>query len=207
MPHLLAYPFGYVLVGAKITDFPSVRSCVIGSILLFSNILVATESAALQELRLSLDRYSYQLNSHGVDLNLLQEQAEHLEKSISQIRQEIKASSLEKPVEKRLSNLEKAQETLVADLKLLKNHFNATTESVATVQSQLKQLTIDIQSLKNSIQSMLSLLQGDQKTYIVKSGDSLGKIAQDHKTDIKTLKKINNLSTDTIFSGQRLTLP
>ena len=43
--------------------------------------------------------------------------------------------------------------------------------------------------------------------YTVKPGDSLGQIALDLKTDIKTLKQLNNLSSDTIRVGQRLVTP
>ncbi len=193
----------------------SVRRIVPCVALLYSSFLGAAplpESAAVQELRLTVERLNYQLNSQTVDLGLVQERAEKLEASLNRLKQEIKAASSDKPIEKRITTLEKAHETLISDLKLLKGHFNETTQTVTTIQTQLnkidKQLTSDIHSLKNSIQSMLLLLQGDGKSYIVKSGDSLGKIAQDHKTDIKTLKKLNNLSNDDIiFSGQKLLLP
>jgi LysM repeat protein len=41
-------------------------------------------------------------------------------------------------------------------------------------------------------------------TYVVVSGDTLGKIATKYKTTIPNLKKINNLKTDTIKVGQKL---
>ena len=43
--------------------------------------------------------------------------------------------------------------------------------------------------------------------YVVKSGDSLGKIAHHHGTTIAALKAANNLSSDTIRIGQKLTIP
>ncbi len=45
------------------------------------------------------------------------------------------------------------------------------------------------------------------KTYVVKNGDTLGKIAERHKTSINALKKKNNLKTDTVFTGQKLLIP
>jgi LysM repeat protein len=169
------------------------------------------ESAAVQELRLSLDRLSYQINSQTVDLNLFQDRAQQLENSLNALKQEMRVSSSDKLLEKKVSSLDKAQEALTSDLKLLKGHLNETNLSISQLQTQLnkidKQLTSDIQSLKNSIHSMLTLLQGDSKIYYVKSGDSLGKIAQNHRTDIKTLKKLNNLASDVIFTGQKLILP
>jgi len=44
-------------------------------------------------------------------------------------------------------------------------------------------------------------------TYVVQSGDNLSVIARRHNTTVRDLKSVNNLSTDTIRVGQRLTLP
>ncbi len=169
------------------------------------------DSALLQELRLSLEQLSRQVHSQSVEINLFQERALSLENSVKNLKQEHRTGSSDRGVEKRIGTIEKSQEAMVTDLKSLKNHLNETNRSITECQSQLtkidKQLTSDIHALKGSIQSMLALLQGEGKSYIVQNGDSLGQIALNHKTDIKTLKKLNNLSTDKIYSGQKLILP
>ena len=172
------------------------------------------ESLVVQELRLSLEQMGRQLHSQGVEINIFQERALSLENTLSSLKQELKASSSDKALERRISTLEKAHEILIADFKTLKNHINETNASITQCQTQLgkidKQITSDIQSLKTSMQSMLALLQGEARegrTYTVQPGDSLGQIAVNHKTDIKTLKKMNNLTSDTIFSGQKIILP
>ena len=43
--------------------------------------------------------------------------------------------------------------------------------------------------------------------YLVKSGDSLSRIAKTHGTTIKALKLANNLSTDRISVGEQLKIP
>jgi LysM repeat protein len=43
--------------------------------------------------------------------------------------------------------------------------------------------------------------------YTVKSGDTLIKIAQDHKTTVRALRTANNLRTDSIKVGQKLKIP
>lgn len=43
--------------------------------------------------------------------------------------------------------------------------------------------------------------------YIVEEGDSLGYIANKHGTTIDTIKELNQLSSDDIFIGEKLTLP
>lgn len=172
------------------------------------------DSLAVQEMRLSLESMGHKLHSQSVELTLSQERLQNLETGLQELKRELKAAHLEKTLEKRVAALEKANETLIADFKTLKTHLNETSTTLAQCQTHLnkidKQLSSDIQTLKSSLHSMLALMQpssGDAHTYIVKSGDSLGQIAMDHKTDIKTLKKLNNLSSDVIYSGQKLLLP
>jgi len=43
--------------------------------------------------------------------------------------------------------------------------------------------------------------------YTVRSGDTLIRIAQDHKTTVRAIRTANNLKTDSIKVGQRLKLP
>ncbi len=46
-----------------------------------------------------------------------------------------------------------------------------------------------------------------EKSYTVKSGDSLGRLAERFKTTVDALKKANNLKTETIYPGQKLIIP
>jgi LysM repeat protein len=46
-----------------------------------------------------------------------------------------------------------------------------------------------------------------ETTYIVKSGDTLTRIASRNGTTVKAIKSLNNLSTDRITVGQKLKLP
>jgi putative chitinase len=48
---------------------------------------------------------------------------------------------------------------------------------------------------------------GSQLIYKVKSGDTLSKIATEHKTTVKALRNANNLKTDNIKVGQPLKIP
>ena len=46
-----------------------------------------------------------------------------------------------------------------------------------------------------------------EQFYVVKSGDTLIKIAADHKTTVKALRSANSLTTDKIKVGQKLKIP
>lgn len=45
------------------------------------------------------------------------------------------------------------------------------------------------------------------ETYIVKSGDSLWKIAQKHDVNVNNLIKANNLSSNVLSVGQTIIIP
>jgi LysM repeat protein len=60
--------------------------------------------------------------------------------------------------------------------------------------------------LKGNIETLAKVLKSD-KTYKVRSGDSLEKIAKMHQTDVATLKKLNDLANDRIVVDQELKLP
>jgi LysM repeat protein len=45
------------------------------------------------------------------------------------------------------------------------------------------------------------------QTYVVKSGDSLSKIASEFAVSVKALRSANNLTTDKIVVGQKLKVP
>lgn len=177
------------------------------------------ESLAIQEMRASLEQVGYQVHSHQVEIDLFQERLDRLEKSLDTLSRQLKQGKQESALENRLTKLERAHDTLISDIKSLRGHLNETNSSLASCQTKLsqidKQLSSDIKGLKSSLESMLALLQKGEGApspetstlYVVKPGDSLGQIALDHKTDIKTLKQVNNLASDTIYVGQKLILP
>src|SRR5699024_2237234 len=58
----------------------------------------------------------------------------------------------------------------------------------------------------NSSGSSSSGSSNSTKTYTVKSGDSLSKIASQNGTTVAKLKSWNNLKSDTIYIGQKLSI-
>lgn len=56
-------------------------------------------------------------------------------------------------------------------------------------------------------ESGISAATGDAKTYTVKPGDNLTKIAKANGTKVAEIKKLNNLKTDQVKVGQKIKLP
>lgn len=54
------------------------------------------------------------------------------------------------------------------------------------------------------IGSLFFTTEAHAADYKVQSGDSLWKISQKFKTNVNTIKKLNNLKSNTIYSGQKL---
>lgn len=51
------------------------------------------------------------------------------------------------------------------------------------------------------------VIDDEENIYVVKSGDTLYKIAQNYNTTVDELKKVNNLTTNTLSVGQLLKIP
>ncbi|MCX8082304.1 MAG: LysM peptidoglycan-binding domain-containing protein [bacterium] len=80
----------------------------------------------------------------------------------------------------------------------------------STMQVFLDELTrqeSEIFYLKNRIEPTPIVKPKESKTYIVKSGDTLEKIAEKFATSVSEIKKANNLKSDVVYIGQKLTIP
>ena len=119
----------------------------------------------------------------------------------------------------RFHTFEKNLDKVSLDLKQLKQHSN----ELASFHDQLEKkieglekiLTLqaeEIHALESALRSLTSAFEKPKKkhtatTYRVKKGDRLEKIASDHDISLSKLKNANNLTTDTIRSGQELIIP
>jgi LysM repeat protein len=53
----------------------------------------------------------------------------------------------------------------------------------------------------------LGVARGGGEVYVIKSGDTLSKIAQEHGTTVKALEEANNLTSTKILAGKKMKLP
>jgi LysM repeat protein len=59
----------------------------------------------------------------------------------------------------------------------------------------------------NSTARPVAFVSHPQTLYVVKSGDTLSRIAKVHGTTIKALKAVNGLASDRIIVGAKLKIP
>jgi LysM repeat protein len=122
--------------------------------------------------------------------------------------------------ENKVSTVEKATKDLALDLIKLKEGTQSSLKELDTHLAKLeKEMDLqgkNIRHFESALKAILDAVGGDKgemvaiasdKTYIVKDGDSLGKIAVANNTSVKTLKELNNLTKDSIRVGQKLYLP
>lgn len=139
-------------------------------------------------------------------------------------------------LESKINSLETTSKGLVGDIKQLKTHANDSSTALEQVESRFgkleKMLEAQSKNLGNLEIALSSIMDAIQikdtpvekkssktsskavaasgatgKTYKVRSGDSLEKIAKENGTTIKMLKEVNQLSNDKIIVGQTLELP
>lgn len=129
----------------------------------------------------------------------------------------------------KVTALEVGERLMISDIKLLKTHGNETAdvlklfkqklsdlENITTQHSQnMDNFQIALKAMAEAIDEHGKLTSeqesrsnsGGAEIYKVRHGDSLGKIAKDHRTTVKVLKELNNLTSDKISEGQLLQLP
>ncbi len=188
----------------------------------------------LRELRDGVDDIRHEVNNHESEIRIYEEKLNTMEAAIDAIRQQVNEShQVNKDLlkdsavntELKLNSLESSVKGLIADLKQFKNHANDS----SSVLGQYKQKLIEmekviegqnrnIENLQSALKSMMDALQvksgldkgpvaDSGKTYKVKSGDNLDKIARSQGTTIQALKSANNMANDRINVGQVLKLP
>lgn len=173
----------------------------------------------IAELRSEIADLRQEISHYKVEFQILDEK---LEKAYSAKASDAthKTSELSK-VEKKVSDLERFLEKTKEDLRELATHANQSSSSFNQYREKLfacekqiahqSEVLSEISKLKGTLTSLSKAMQTSTsmatKSYKVKSGDSLEKIARATNCSIDQLKKTNSLSNDTIMIGQELKIP
>lgn len=179
---------------------------------------------ALHKVRTGVEDIKHDLNTFEIEHNVLEGKLLDQEREIDILKQqinELKSSNLDsflqnlQKVEKNLQHLSKKQEKIIVDIRQLSSHANETTTALSQYKDKIGQLekaiilqNQQINELTKVKESITKLTQiENRKTYRVKTGDSLEKIAREHGTNVEELKRINQMTSDLIVVDQLLSLP
>lgn len=180
----------------------------------------------LEELRIEIDDLKHALKTIQVELNLVDERTKKQDNSLTTFKgdfQNKEKSSLHplssqiNVLEKKVSSLEKLLEKVTTDLRTLSTTISQTLNKAEHLEHEVSshgQRLDEVVKLKGTLTSISKAISqkpsydvDTAKTYRVKAGDSLERIARNHRISIETLRKLNNLSNDKIIVGQELRLP
>ncbi len=210
----------------------SLRSCLgisilIGSLLCGCSTQLNSRQTAsyrsdlsIDEIRLELADVKHELKSTQVELNLLDErvkkEATVLASTAKQSVNSALSGSTTAQLEARIASIEKLLEKTTADLRTLSTHANQALAKLQSLEQEVfsheKRLD-EVAKLKGTLTSISQAIgqptasPTSTKSYRVKAGDSLEKIARNHKVSLASLKNLNHLKNDKIVVGQELRIP
>lgn len=193
-------------------------------------------SQATREMRDSIDNIRHEVENHETEIRMSQERVDNLESTIASLRQQlldanqvnkelVKGSS--NSIEGRMTALETSNKGFIADLQKFKTHANDSSTALTQYKDRIAELekvinaqSQNIEKLQAAVRLMTEALQvqvkdssaadvnlSSDKSYKVKPGDSLEKIARNNGTTLRALREANNLTNDRIIVGQTLKLP
>lgn len=184
---------------------------------------------AMHEAKTSVEDFRHTLNTFKAEFEILDGRFKYFENALAAIKREdleryhSKIEGLSAQVgqlEKKLSTLERVREAQATQLEQLTQHANESTVALTQAKQRIDELESELKGyhrkfdelakLKGSIESLARNLKAEPekaKTYRVRPGDTLEKIAKAHGTSVDKLKKLNDLGIDLIVVGQELKLP
>lgn len=179
---------------------------------------------SLHKVRTEVEDIKHELNTYEIEHHVIEGKLIDQEQVIASLRQqvaELKSGRLDSFVqelqnlEKKLLQVTKKQDKIVADIRQLSSHANDTTtalsqykDKVAQFEKSIHEQTVQLQEISKIKEGISKLAEADQeKTYTVKAGDSLERIARDNNTTVDDLKRINKMTTDLIVIDQLINLP
>lgn len=182
-------------------------------------------SSEMREIRNALEAVSHESQNHEIELGMMDERIKNQEDAINSVRKQLlDTSQINKDLvkasfsslETKISALDSANKSLIADMGHLKAHANETVVALNQFKQKLQELdqmmashSESLDYLQTALKSLTEVLQGsDQsKSYQIQPGDSLEKLARRFHTSVRAIKELNHLTNDRIVVGQTLQLP
>lgn len=176
----------------------------------------------LHEVQTNLDDLRHDVNCFQTELQILDGRFKAYENTLAALKTQDLSQAQEKidllthaisSLEKKVHAYEKTQQLETKHLDQLAAHANETSLAFAQFKNRLLEIEQNITALsklKTNLESLANHLHiptEGVKTYKVSPGDSLEKIAKNHKTSVEKIKAYNHLQQDLIVVGQELKIP
>lgn len=185
----------------------------------------------VHEIQTNLDDLRHDVHCFQTELSIVDGKIRHHENALTTLKQkqldkqQSKIDQLSAKIstyEEKLSYLEQMLQENFSDVKKLSSHAGEVSSALSQYKERITELEKEIISqnrkfeeitkIKSTIEQVAKSLKDDKKysllkTYKVKAGDSLEKIARKHDSNVEELKRINELKEDLIVVGQELKVP
>ncbi len=177
----------------------------IRALLIFTSVILLISPVAAQDsLRVTVANLSQDVNLLEQSLKTMRLEIEELRRENTSMRAQVASASSKSDASVQISNLSVAIETLRREYGLADAQQKQ--QILAELNRQVSALAIETQSAINSIakaaynqpQVSTPVYFSDDfpktgKTYVVRSGDTLSKIARDHGSTIKNIQNANKI--------------
>ena len=194
-------------------------------------------SSILKKLKIEINDLKYEIHNHESEIRKFENRLQGQEASFENSRESLKDDfeilkdsfkSIHINLEGRIVKLEqftdhltKTSSAFSEDLRGLKSHADETTlllgqymqkvseleKSVQVQKQETHHLQIALQTMMEALELKTTFSVQASGTYKVQAGDTLEKIAKNHKVSLQELREANNLKGDKIFVGQNLKIP
>lgn len=194
-------------------------------------------SIVIREMRDNIEDIRHELSNHESELRVFDERIKNQEVILESMRESCEESNrankesvkiYQSDLEGKNKQFDNTLKKVVSDLQQFKTHANESATSLAQYKEKINELEkiIDQQNqniahLQAAMQSLVEAVQiknskankesialnESSKTYKVKNGDNLEKIARQNQTTVKAIKELNGLENDRIRVGQTLLIP
>ncbi len=181
----------------------------------------------IHEVQTNLDDLRHDTNCVQTELQILEGRVKSFETALFSLKQqeiEKQQGRIEQlshqlqQLEKKWSSFEKKEGANRDGWEQLSSHANETNMALSQFKERMEELEKEIISqnrrleslvkIKGSLENLSKSLKADSpKTYKVRPGDTLEKIAKMHRVDVSSLKQINQLQSDLIVVDQELKIP
>ena len=173
----------------------------------------------LHEVQTNLDDLRHDIHCFKTELQIVDSRICQFESSklIEPDKIQAKLDHLSQQIqnlEKKWISTEKTRESKEKELNLYANETTAALIQCKSRTDHFKKILThnqkrfeEIAKLKSKLETLIQIIQSDEKTYKVKMGDTLEKIAKTYQTSVEKIKSMNHLQNDIIVIGQELKIP